>query len=399
MRSGRRRRSRTPGVGLGLILLALPAVAGAQETLSIVSAETPAQEVEIARHRGYAALPAARLEGAIWSLEPHSTGWSLIIGESAIRLRVGVPIVEWQGTLIQLVEPPYEVGGVLYVPLQLVTDVLPDRLPALFASAGPFEVQVLDPGAIRPPPPPDDPPPVRVVIIDPGHGGVDPGAIGPTGVREKDVALAIARALAEELRLVEGIEVHLTRAGDDLVPLWKRGEDATRLKGERAGLFISIHTNALADRSVRGIETYFLSEARTEHERRVAALENRPVALVDTPEGSNGDDPDLGFILNELRNLDHQHWSADLAEVVQGRLAGVHPGPNRGVKQGPFAVITNALMPAVLVEAGFITHAREEALLADDDFQRVAAAEIALAVVAFFERYPPGPNGSPAPLR
>jgi N-acetylmuramoyl-L-alanine amidase len=165
---------------------------------------------------------------------------------------------------------------------------------------------------------------------------------------------------------------------------------ATRWKGDGAGIFISIHANALPSRSVRGVETYFLSEARTDHERRVAALENAPLALERGPSGPAAGDPDLDFIINELRNSDSQHWSAELAELVQTDLARVHPGPDRGVKQAPFAVITNAIMPAVLVETGFITNPQEERALGDTTFQKKAAGAIARAVVEFFERYPPG---------
>ncbi len=239
------------------------------------------------------------------------------------------------------------------------------------------------------------PDPVRVVIIDPGHGGRDPGSSGAGGVREKDVALAVGLALARALDSVPDLEVHMTRDRDVSVPIWERGEIATRLKGEHPGILISIHLNSLDDREPRGVETYFLSEARTDHERRVAALENAPLAV----EGGDGGaarnlDPGLDFILNELRNLDHIHWSADLAGVVQDELAMVHPGPDRGVKQAPLAVITNALMPGVLVELGFVSNGDEERVLADPGFQSQAAAAIAQAVQTFFRRYPPGPTSA-----
>ena len=120
-------------------------------------------------------------------------------------------------------------------------------------------------------------------------------------------------------------------------------------------------------RSTRGFETYFLSEARTEHERRVAAIENAPLSL----EGQGVDpenEPDLDFILRELRNLDHQHWSELLASLTQEELADFHPGPNRGVKQGVLAVLTNALMPSVLVETGYLSNAEEARILGEPSF-------------------------------
>jgi len=233
-----------------------------------------------------------------------------------------------------------------------------------------------------------------VVIIDAGHGGRDPGTVGQRGTQEKEVALGIARTLAGLLEGEENLEVYLTRDDDTLVPLWRRGELATDMKGERYGVFVSIHANALPNSpGTRGFETYFLSEARTEHERRVAALENAAVELEDD-EGGPEQVQDMSFILTELRNLDHQHWSALLAEYVQGELARVHPGPNRGVKQGPLAVITNTLMPAVLVEVGFLSNREEERLLTQQEFQSDAAGAVADAILAFFGRYPPGPDGA-----
>jgi N-acetylmuramoyl-L-alanine amidase len=123
----------------------------------------------------------------------------------------------------------------------------------------------------------------------------------------------------------------------------------------------------------------------------VAALENASLPESSTS-GPQGGDPLLSAILRDLRTFDHQHWSADLAEQVQRELGTFHPGADRGVKQGPFAVITNALMPSVLVEVGFITSPEEERLLARSEFQRDAARALARAVRSFFERYPPGGN-------
>jgi N-acetylmuramoyl-L-alanine amidase len=192
----------------------------------------------------------------------------------------------------------------------------------------------------------------------------------------------------------ENLEVYLTRTGDTLVPIWRRGELATEWKGDRYGVFLSIHANALpGSPGTRGFETYFLSEARTEHERRVAALENAAAELEEEGEGPE-EVHDMSFILSELRNLDTQHWSALLAEFVQEELAAIHPGPNRGVKQGPLAVITNTLMPAVLVEVGFLSNRDEERLLTQSAFQEETARALAAAIGEFFGRYPPGPDGA-----
>ncbi len=203
------------------------------------------------------------------------------------------------------------------------------------------------------------------------------------------MALGVALALAHTLESVPDLEVHLLRDDDTFIPLWDRGAMATELKGERPGVFISVHANSF-NSPARGFETYFLSDARTEHERRVAAIENAPVGHEEEGVHAGGD---LDFILRELRNLDTQHWSALLAEMIQRDVAVIHPGPDRGVKQAPLAVITNALMPAVLVEVGYLSNPTEARLLATPDFQKKAGQAIAKAVTEFFERYPPGTGG------
>jgi N-acetylmuramoyl-L-alanine amidase len=268
-----------------------------------------------------------------------------------------------------------------------VVDILPWRLPDSFGYDPDTRTLEILPGEGSGA---ENREPRRVVVIDPGHGGRDPGARGRGGTREKDLVLSMGRDLARELEGDEGLEVYLTRDEDVLVPLWKRGELATGWKGEDYGVFISIHLNAMpTSRATRGFETYYLSEARTEHELRTAALENASQELESEVDRSANSDY-LSNILTDLRNLDHQHWSSLLAEMVQEELARVHPGPNRGVKQGPFAVITNALMPAVLLEVGFVTNPGEEKLLSDPNFRRDVVRSVASAVRRFFMRYPPG---------
>lgn len=401
----------------GALALAAPLHAGelaARQSapFRIAGAGEAPRAVEVVRDRGFAAVRSDVLVSLGWRVERQGpAAWRLTHPRAPeVRLAEDVPFFRMGEARLQVADPPYASGGSLHVPLQLLADVLPSRLPALYA----FEDGVLrlssgDDGraapapraratTARPEPASTDVPrdARRVVVIDPGHGGDDPGALGPGGAREKDVALRVALALAAELRRHPELEVHLTRETDVLVPLWERGLVATEHRGDRPGVFISLHANALPGRrSVRGFETYFLSEARTDDERRVAANENAPLAMPsrDAPEGAGRD---LDFILRELRNLDHQHWSSLLAEMVQDRLDEVHPGPDRGVKQGPFAVITNALMPAVLVEIGFITNPDEERLLNEAGFQDEVARALAGATLAFFERYPsagPEPGG------
>ena len=224
-----------------------------------------------------------------------------------------------------------------------------------------------------------------LVVIDAGHGGVDPGALGPRGTREKDVTLAIAREVAALLRASRSLEVRLTRDRDTLIALRDRPLLANRWRGAstaagRPALFLSIHANAHRDPAARGFESYFLSEALTEDARRVAAMENAAQQYERNARPADA----LGFILDDLRRNHYLRESSGWAAVVQGRLAGAHPGPNRGVKQAGFVVLEGAFMPAVLVEVAFISNRSEEALLSDPAARRRLARELAGAVEDFF---------------
>ena len=230
---------------------------------------------------------------------------------------------------------------------------------------------------------------VRVIVIDPGHGGNDPGTTGITGIKEKHVVLAVSLRLAELLRQDPTLEVHLLRTRDNYVEPWRRGEIASELKGQRFGLFVSIHANAMPNDSVtRGAEVYFLNEARTEHERRVAAVENAPPPAEGVTHYLAGES-ELDGILRELMSLDGHHWSSVLAESLAAGLDDVPNLRNNGVRQAPLAVITNTLMPGVLVELGYLTNRAEERRLTQAGHQDALARGIADGIYQFLEHYPP----------
>src|SRR5690606_4515000 len=206
--------------------------------------------VPVERHRGYAAVPFRTLERIGWGVALTGEGGEARRAPHVVRVREGSPLFSWDERLLQLTHEPYRIGGELWVPLQLLSDFLPERLPDDYGfEPEPLTLRVLRPDAWTSPsaagggrpaaaqpspaPPSDSGPPVRVVVIDPGHGGADPGARGPGGTLEKDVALAFALALAAELERHPGLRVHLTRSSDRRVPPWERGEWATGIKGDR----------------------------------------------------------------------------------------------------------------------------------------------------------------------
>ncbi|MCP5117267.1 MAG: N-acetylmuramoyl-L-alanine amidase, partial [bacterium] len=194
------------------------------------------------------------------------------------------------------------------------------------------------------------------VVIDAGHGGRDTGTIGPTGVREKDVALDVARRLAKLIEGRMGSEVMLTRPKDSSLSLEARTMKANEAK---ADLFLSIHVNASRYRSVSGVETFYLNFTRSRADLEVAARENA---------GSNKSIHELSDLVSKIALDDKVQESRDFATSIQAaihRLAKKNNPKvkNRGVKKAPFVVLIGAQMPSALVELGFISNAREEKLM------------------------------------
>lgn len=228
--------------------------------------------------------------------------------------------------------------------------------------------------------PPDGEPALDLVVIDPGHGGPDYGARGPSGVLEKDVVLEVSKRLGPALER-EGFRVLYTREADAFVSLPERTELANRA---RAGLYLSIHANASSDPGVRGAETYFLSlNASDEEARQVALTENR---VFDRPDAAADSGDLVGSILGDLIRTDHLRASSDVAAAIQRQLERL-PGESRGVKQAPFVVLMGVNMPAALLEIGFLTHADEERNLSDARHQAAIAHAVAAGVRAVREKH------------
>ena len=227
------------------------------------------------------------------------------------------------------------------------------------------------------------PEPLHTIVIDPGHGGHDAGAVGPGGLQEKELSLDIARRVAALLQEELGVRAVLTRARDQFVELRERTALANR---ERADLFLSIHVNAAPDGAATGTETYFLSNEATDGAaRRAAEYENR---LIAGATGTRGGSPDvLRSILWDLAQSDFQQESSRVAEALQNNLDRALRRPSRGVKQAPFYVLGGAAMPAVLVEIGFISNPQEEQRLRDDGYRDRIARALVAGVTAYKRSY------------
>jgi len=225
--------------------------------------------------------------------------------------------------------------------------------------------------------------PVDVVVIDPGHGGKDPGAIGPTGLKEKEVVLDIAKRLASLLESRLGLKVILTRADDSFISLGSRTKLAN---SQGADLFVSVHANASQSKSAKGFETYFLAEAKNDAGRAAAILENSAIRF-ERPEASMTGMSDLDFILYDMIQNEFHQESEHLAGIIQDDLnANLHTN-NRRVNQAPFYVLNGTYMPAVLVETAFISNPEEEALLKKRWFRQKVAEALYHSVRKFKEKY------------
>jgi len=198
---------------------------------------------------------------------------------------------------------------------------------------------------------------VKRVVIDPGHGGFDSGAVGPTGLKEKDVALDIAQRVNQRISAIGVIKSFLTRTGDYYIPLSDRTVIANQYQ---ADLFVSIHINANENRKAHGCETYYCSETASSKEAaQVAAFENA-VAKYDEPFRKRPDYIDIEQILFNFERRLYWEESGRFAETFQGRFQQALPFKSRGVHSANFFVLRRAKMPSILLETGFISNYDEE---------------------------------------
>ena len=390
-----------------------------------------------------------RSHGRVTALSVDGDGASAAVSASALstalggglrrvaagRYRLSLPGAEFDlvtrtraavvdGDSVTLDAAPYLKGDALYVPMQLVSELLPRYGSGVIFDAAHRELRTFD-GSVSASRPTRAAPsgggtgtttmavatatrggdrvatPRRTrrykIVVDAGHGGPDRGMTGPIGggprVVEKDVTLAVAKKLAEALR-ARGIDVLMTRTTDTLIALSDRGRIANQ---SHADLFVSVHVNAANPGwtnpgAARGYETYFLAEAKTEDAQRVEAMENESVRFETGASAQRGDP--LSFIINDMAQNEHLRESSDLATAIQRGLGTVHPAQSRGVKQANFAVLRTSFMPAVLVEIGFGTNPSDASFITDDAHEREIADAVAAATDAYLGRYERRVGGS-----
>jgi N-acetylmuramoyl-L-alanine amidase len=224
------------------------------------------------------------------------------------------------------------------------------------------------------------------IALDPGHGGEDPGALGASGTREKDIVLAIAKRLKQKLEDIPNMRVMLTRDGDFFVPLGMRVEKARKVQ---ADLFVSLHADAFVEPSARGSSVFVLSEkgATSTAARWLANKEN----LADAIGGVNigGHDKQLASVLLDLSTTAQISDSLKLGKAVLGEIGGIARLHRGAVEQAGFAVLKAPDIPSILIETAFISNPEEEAKLKDDGYQNQIADAITKGIRRYFAKNPP----------
>ncbi|MBI3318865.1 MAG: N-acetylmuramoyl-L-alanine amidase [Candidatus Omnitrophica bacterium] len=286
--------------------------------------------------------------------------WSMRVGPHELRAspRMGVVLIDQNP---QLVSPaPVLRDGELYLPESVFSRWLSGwRAPPL---------------PVRPGRPPSGY--LKTVVIDAGHGGKDPGAIGRAGLREKSVTLDIARRMRDLLQQ-DGLNVVMTRDSDRFISLSRRCQIANQ---ERGDLFVSVHANASRRRSISGYEVYILSDATDDHARALEAAEN---ASLESEVGASASQQTEAIVW-DLLYTENRAESRELASsICRGLALTQFSSRNRGVKSARFYVLKGTRMPAILVEVGFVSHPAEEERLRTAEHRQRLAEGIRKGILSF----------------
>lgn len=227
---------------------------------------------------------------------------------------------------------------------------------------------------------------LSTIVIDAGHGGRDPGAIGIGGIEEKKVTLAVAKQLRRELeRSMPGVKVVLTRSADSSVELFRRGQIANERDGR---LFLSIHCNSQPDttRDVDGFECYILRPGKSEEAARVVAEENGAIRFEQDQKKYDGMSAESAIVASMAQSA-FARYSEQAAQAIRNAMRTGTKLRDRGVHQAGFFVLVGASMPAVLVEIGYLSSTRDVRILKTSAGQRSVAKAIARGIVRYEKTY------------
>jgi len=288
------------------------------------------------------------------------------------QVRVGQFSADVVRVVVDMMSPGEHEATLLSDPYRLVIDFPGRKTAAAIATLDKGQKKTLAPQAKA------QPPAIRKIVLDPGHGGKDPGAIGVDGIAEKDIVLAVAKKLANKLRQEMGVQVILTRSDDRFIAL----EDRTAVaNAQQADLFVSLHMNASPNSEARGLETYYLDKTTDEASLRLAARENAT---------SRKNVSDLQFILSDMTQNLKLEDSISLAHHIQHSLVdsmskNIAEVKDLGVKKALFYVLVGARMPSVLVEMFFITNKTEGRAMSQESYQNAVVDALYDGIVKYNE--------------
>jgi N-acetylmuramoyl-L-alanine amidase len=401
----------------------------AHHATSLDTAIGTAKIIRISRFSGkpFVSIPTVcEAVGFVWKWDPVSQKLTCTKKNKRLIFVQGMPFFSANDSLIQLIDAPIRLGGSLYLapglcsmafhavgidsmPFQNADDVLSASNQVQPAQPVPQPVQVVplvvpkvhDSTAIKIALKPSHLDTVKrskvtqelvkTIVIDPGHGGMDPGAIGPGGLEEKKVVLDIGCALRDLFKSKTKFTVYMTRDKDVFIPL----QDRTKFANEKkADIFVSIHANSIEGNAkkrdnTRGYKVYFLSQAKNEDDKLVAMRENAVIKLED--KASRYDN--LQNILIEMVGNEYlresQDFSIMLTESFHSSCNAI-PRLHLGIGQANFWVLNGAYMPSVLIEVGFISNKKEEESLGDAFVRKNIAVSIFEAIMNFKKKYEAG---------
>ncbi|WP_164908809.1 N-acetylmuramoyl-L-alanine amidase [Candidatus Velamenicoccus archaeovorus] len=300
-------------------------------------------------------------DGVTWDYDPLSQVLILKKDNKTLELLVGSDRAILGNAPIRLSRPVVLKDSVVWAPVEVRSYLIPVPCPVA-AKAGKEKGIFLRP--------------VRVVVLDPGHGGKDPGAIGKNGLREKDVVLDVAKKVQKELQRC-GVVVYLTRDDDRFIPLAERPKIAG---SKKADIFVSIHANATRSRWIEGFEVYYLSTAVDDNARALAAAENAPLELEDA---DFFESISLKAILWDMIQTENRKESIELAQHLGDVVSASMNLKMLGVKGAGFAVLKGAYIPSVLVEIGYLSNGEGERKLCDPQYRKRMAESIAAGIMRF----------------
>jgi N-acetylmuramoyl-L-alanine amidase len=338
----------------------------------------PSLQGDIRTFDGSEYLPMAALCDAYridYSFDKFARTANAVKGSRSIVVRDGSDIALVDGSARKLERPVVLSSGSLFIPLSCAKSCfapLSDGLAQYKETAQKAPAPSGEPKAFA----------IKTVVIDPGHGGRDVGAVGRRlHLREKRLALDMAKKLKAILERA-GMKVIMTRASDTFIPLSKRASIANR---SRADLFVSVHINASRSKSLRGFECYFLSNATDDNARALEALENSSIRLSDGAGAEHS--RQLDRTLWDMRLSENRAESADLAGYICDAVKKSGVVDVRGVRSARFYVLKNTRMPSVLTEACYISNRYDELKIKDPDFTDKLAAAIAEGIFRYSDEY------------